>query len=744
MGIRPFVAIRQDLTESAPNILESQMNGILVGPAVQEEDDFSERINVSNIYGSISTILSRAATEAVLIEAVGLNVGANIDFSTLAFGGKDVIVDIPIQGVYEASIKSNTERHVLKISLSADNGADGKVTIDELLQKGAESGDTVFVSFNNGVDDVTETTKARSFDIVDNNGVKELYLTLWTEVADAAVDETTVLTLKEQKNIDTARLSILDPLKVEGNENTSTSYFIDNTINPVDGSFSAELFVYLPLSAPTGPDFTNRIISTIEINTLSNYNQYNTIYKVTDGSLYNFFIANRVDIANNIFEVNTENYEEMLGNPTKNNKLSFAMKLISAEVPGASMKVYVTENDTPEAYITALEKLATSDTVYSVTALTDEPSVLNSLVGMVDVASTDTIAKWKMAVMCPRVPHFNKKIETDIYTITQIGTTNSFYVESEDGGFLTVGTREGDSILGSATLEEAEERYYDIVSETYSGAAYARVDSVVTDKKLIVTVYTPNLDLTSEMNGQNLIIGTINKFDSIRENIRDYVESISNHGVVSVFPDKYSFTVETESELVPGYYAAGVLNAAMAHLPPQQGLSNMSFNSIDRVIGSSFQFTDRELDEIASCGVLVVLQESYSSRPYVLRQLTTDMKSLESMEINKVRCLDYATIGFASVLDDFVGKRNVTDDNIQEISRLLDSAGAAMIRSTANKLLGSVLTWYKIIDVYVPTGEKDAVTALIDVETPTSLNKIRLFVTAGRDQTEGADDGTTN
>ncbi len=26
MGIRPFVAIRQDISQSAPNILESQMN----------------------------------------------------------------------------------------------------------------------------------------------------------------------------------------------------------------------------------------------------------------------------------------------------------------------------------------------------------------------------------------------------------------------------------------------------------------------------------------------------------------------------------------------------------------------------------------------------------------------------------------------------------------------------------------------------------------------------------------------
>jgi hypothetical protein len=55
--------------------------------------------------------------------------------------------------------------------------------------------------------------------------------------------------------------------------------------------------------------------------------------------------------------------------------------------------------------------------------------------------------------------------------------------------------------------------------------------------------------------------------------------------------------------------------------------------------------------------------------------------------------------------------------------------------------LGSVITWYNIVDVFVPKGEKDAITAMIDVETPTSLNKIRLFVSAGKEMTEGADTG---
>ncbi len=732
MGIRPFVAIRQDISQSAPNILESQMKGILVGPAVQEENDFSERINVSSAYGTIQEIMTRAATEVVNVEVVGLNTGAKVDFSTLGFGAKTIVAKLDTTGVYEAAIMSDAEKHILKVTLSADDGVDGKITILELLQKGAEVGDSLEISFNNGTDDVVESHKVREFEIVDNAGTDELYISLWSEIADALITDAIVLTIAESKNIAEANISVLAPLVVTGNSVSGTSYTIDNQSNPVDGSFIASLYVYLPLTAPSGPDFSNIIVSTVQVNTLSNYSQTENTYKVSNGSLYNFFSANRVDIANNIFEVTTENYIEMLGNPTVSNKLAYAMKLISAEVPGASMKVYVTEDDSSASYIKALERLATSDTVYSVTALTDESAVANSLVGMVKVASTDTIAKWKMAVMCPRVPHFNKKISTEAYTVTQIASTNSFYVEATNGGFLTVGIKDGDSILGSDKLDIANDTYYDEVGETYSGMSYATVDSVVTDDKLIVTVFEDGLDLSTVLSGQGLVVGTINQFSNIKDDIKANLESIGNHGVVSLFPDKYEATVDSVSVLIPGYYVAAITNAIMAHLPPQQGLSNLSYNSLDKVIGSSFQFTDGELDEIASCGSFVLLQESYSSRPYVLRQLTTDMTSLESMEINKVRCLDYATLGFASVLNNFVGKRNVTDANIEEIRGLLNSAGLAMVRSTENAFLGSIITEFEIVDVFVPSGEKDAISCIIDVETPTSLNKIRLFVSSGK------------
>lgn len=725
MGIRPFVAIRQDLSSSAPNIQESQMKGLLVGPCIQSERFITEELNVSSEYGSIAAILTEAETGSKVISARGLIPGAEIDFSSLSFAGKDIKAKVDLDASFSGHVKSATEKHIVEIDIT------GAVTLENLIDKGVAAGDTLDIIVDNAGTLETEVHKIRNIEIVDDAGTTRVYAYLWNEVGNALVtDETVMFTLVDYKNIPEAELSILSPLEVARSGTSNTTYTIDNTTNPVDGGFSVKLFVYKPIDAAGGVTFDNRQILTNKVNTLSNYTEVEVTYRVVDGTLYNFFEANRADLANNVFEVTTQDYMDKLGAPTEKNKLSYAMKLISAEVPGATMKVYVVDSDSSDAYNKALANLATAEDVYSITPLTDTESVMNAMTGMVKTAAQETIAKWKMAVTCPRVPYISKKIETDTYTVSLIAG-DEFYIDSTEGGFLSAGVTIGDYIFGDVDLDIAESEYYNQYGEPYSNRAIAKVDTVVTDNKIKVTVVNSGFDLISGLNAQNLIITVLDTHGNLIQTVKGKTEAIDNHGVVSIFPDKAEVTIDDEDVLIPGYYVAAITNAVMAHLPPQQGLSNLSYNSIRRVIGSSFYFTDSELDEIASSGMFVLLQQNYSTRPYVLRQLTTDVSSLETMEINKVRCLDYATLAFSAVLDDFVGKRNVNEENITDIQRLLASTGKTLIETTAHQYLGPVITSYEIVDVFVPDGEKDAISCVVDVETPTSLNKIRLFVSSG-------------
>ena len=175
MGIRPFVAITQQLGSTSANIATSTLKGIIVGPCIQSEVDFSTNLNLSAEYGSLASIMTEAGTAAKVMNVAGLLEGSSVKSETLSFGVNNGLAVIALDGTYGAQIKSNTEKHILKVDITTG----GTTSITELLNKGAEDGDTLVVSFDDGGNTVTETHKIRKFEVVDNAGTDELYIYLW-------------------------------------------------------------------------------------------------------------------------------------------------------------------------------------------------------------------------------------------------------------------------------------------------------------------------------------------------------------------------------------------------------------------------------------------------------------------------------------------------------------------------------------------------------------------------------------
>jgi len=723
MGIRPYVTISQELGRVSANIAESTMKGIIVGPCIQSEQRFDDKLNLSSSYGTIQEILDAAATDVKVMNVAGLTSGSKLIGGTLNFGAKDARALLEFDGDYNVSIKDAANKHILKVDLTTA----GAITIESLLAKGADAGDLITLEYDDGGTPAFETHKIRMFE---KDGA-ELYIHLWNEVT-AVSDPATVMPATQEKILAQVKLSLLSPLEVAPFGGAGESFGVDNTSNSTDGGFASKIYVYSPIGDPDGVTFENRHISTVELTTLSNFTKEEVVVRVTDGALYNFFNANRVDLSDNIFEVDETNYREKLGYPSKENKLAYAMKLICAEVPGATMKVYVAKDDTLASYKRALASIATSSLVYSVSVLTDNPEVNAEVVKMVELAGSERVAKWKMAIISERTPHFTQVISLNNYTIVQDGTTDTYIVEAPQGGLLATGATAGDFIFPQNKLDEASDTYYDTYGETYTAASIARVISVITDKKMILEPALPTMNLVDIMAGENMVVGNLNSFDDLSSKIKKSAADISNKDVVSIFPDKAEIVVDGDEVILPSYYLAAVTNGVMAHLPPQQGLSNLSFPSINRVVGSSFTFTDGELDEIASSGIMVFLQDDNSSDPYILRQLTTKMDDLETMEINKVRCLDYATLRLASRLDGYVGKRNVSKENAIDIKDELDAECKVMTSTTDIQYLGPVITSYSVLGVTIPDVESDAINAEVEVSTPTSLNKIRLFVSSAK------------
>jgi hypothetical protein len=385
--------------------------------------------------------------------------------------------------------------------------------------------------------------------------------------------------------------------------------------------------------------------------------------------------------------------------------------------------VLVTENDSSEAYSKAFEIILNLDTLYSVTPLSSDKTVISNLDSLVKRAAEATTANFKMGVASLKLPILTTKLTTLDYNVTD-NDDGTYSIELANGGFASSNIVVGDYIFGDKDIAIADSEYYNYVGETYSSKVIAKVQSVVTDKKIIVVPVVEGVKVNEALDSQSLIIAKINSKADMVDILRSYPKEFNNMHLVLTFPDKFS----KDNKIYAGYYGAAVVQAAMAHLPPQQGLSNMSITVFDRAINSSYFFTESELDEIAEAGISVIAQKSFDTYPYIIRQLTTDTNSLEEMEINKVRCLDYTSIEIKKTVDGYVGKRNVTAQNEDEIYNKIETLLKSIIEDTKNTLLGSVITSYSNLEVLIPIDEPGTIAGSVEVVTPTSLNAIKLGV----------------
>ena len=702
-NIRPYVAVAESIARTAPNLLQIHMPGVIVGPAVDEKRGYGSDLNF-NVANNIDIAgLKQTPATGRVYKIAGIRSGSTLDVNSLQFGGRDIVSAIQYgtdaaPKNFKAHVKSASEKHILVLADGAGNVAEA-----DLVDKGMEAGDTLVIT------DGTNTieTKVRSFTY--DNGV--LQINLWEEV-EFAPDENTELTIVHKKHFDKVEL------EPSGFVFESVQFGGESVLVKGPGTFTFAYFVYKPTDKT--PDLTNISVSTKNM-IIPNMSSSAVSAEVENGVLYNWFAADRTDIANQFVSVDYRNYKDVLGEASERNKLGTAFELIAKEVPGFALKAFVTESDSSDAYTSALARIATSDQAYEVAVLSDDEAVLAALKGAVDKAADPMVASFKLGLFAGKVPFYTVKLSLDSATVTDNGDGTFTVVGS---GFDIAGVEEGDLVIGSEDYKIAEGEYYKNAGETFGAKVVAKVVSVVTSSKLIVAPIVAGTAVADALSGQGIKIIKKNGTSEIKEAIKSKVSGLDDMHLVYIMPDKFM----SGDKIYAGYYLAAILAAVMAHLPPQQGLSNLSLNSIDRVLNSSGLFTDDELDDIASAGVTVVLQAGYDSKPYILRQLTTNMSSLEEMEINKVRCLDFAALAVKDVVDDYVGKRNVSERNATEVRNRIESRLKNIIKETKNEVLGSVITDYEISNVSIPDGEPDAIAGGIEVTTPTSLNKIRLFI----------------
>lgn len=188
-------------------------------------------------------------------------------------------------------------------------------------------------------------------------------------------------------------------------------------------------------------------------------------------------------------------------------------------------------------------------------------------------------------------------------------------------------------------------------------------------------------------------------------------------------------TIKATAASQPGYYLSCLVGGQTAGQPSQQGFTNLPGNGISRVYGSNDYFTEEQLTDLSNGGVYVFVQDTTTSLPYTIHEVTTDVVSLETGEYMAVKNLDFISMMFLDTLRGFLGRWNINTDTIRTIHQAC-TATITNLKSRYVVKIGAPLISATIDSVEESDISEDRIEAYISVLQPMTLNVIGLHLVA--------------
>lgn len=206
-------------------------------------------------------------------------------------------------------------------------------------------------------------------------------------------------------------------------------------------------------------------------------------------------------------------------------------------------------------------------------------------------------------------------------------------------------------------------------------------------------------------------------------------QSFKSKRTILVWPDQVDVAGVVGGTSQPGYYASCAVGGMTAGLPSQQGFTNLGIAGISQIYHSNTYFTDSQLTDLSNGGWYVFAQQTPSSLPYTIHQLTTDPSTLESGEFSVVKNFDFVSMFFVEILEDFLGQYNVTTETLTLLQAALNTGGDLLKLRTVAKI-GAPLTSFNITQLGQSPASADRVLAYIAIGLPKPLNVIELHLVA--------------
>jgi len=407
--------------------------------------------------------------------------------------------------------------------------------------------------------------------------------------------------------------------------------------------------------------------------------------------------------------------------------------------------------DDEEGYASVLKTATLTDRAYVFSPTTQDDVILELVRNHVIEMSTKTVKMWRIAAASAKIPTEEAKLsDANVhglpYYAIPVSTNGSIAPEegssdvkynkfrivksmtdngpNEDVRLTTYGLLEGDVILFNPVTDPWGEK-------TPTAYTVRKVLNNHTVEIKEADIDTTGIGVLSGANPsyapKQIKIYHKRTAAQMAEAAASVSRSWASRRMLNVFPNYF----EANGVTMTGEFAACAIAGLISATEPQQPITNMTVRGIDEIPITRQQYSNADLDLVASGGTFIIAQDLPGDIVYVRHQITTAYPdgNLNTAELSITKNVDSISYAFAEVFRPYYGKYNITPELIAILENLAGQLISQLGGSTS--VYGPQLIMENTRIVYVRQNAlmKDHVDIAISLGVPYPCNNIDIVLT---------------
>jgi len=352
---------------------------------------------------------------------------------------------------------------------------------------------------------------------------------------------------------------------------------------------------------------------------------------------------------------------------------------------------------------------------YVVAPLTDSDVIINSYHTKAVALSAPEVAKWKRVVAGKSIPKV-----AEFFTGTNENITGGL-VKIDDTKFSVRFTATTNVPWNKVIVNKTKFVISNCSNPNFNGE-YQILEVNSATKTLICagnigidqTALTFNFALTNPLTTSEQV-----------EILASYGEIYASRLISIIVGDVYT-SIDGRNVKIPTYYAAAGLAGMVEGYAPHVQFNGYPIAGITKVENTWDRFNEDELSTIAGGGVIILVQKTPASLPYIRNQLTTDVSDLLKRSLSIVKSVDYFKRLIYDNVVDFLKGWNVVTEAIEALQIKLQAVINFARRFNVPKCGTLILN--ASIDQITPAGNAIEIVISAIFPKPLETLKIELYI----------------